>query len=334
MRPEVGKNELPVVAVLGTGSIGMRHLTVLRDLGVQTIAIPARPERVSELTNEGWNAVETIEQAQALGAGAAIIATDTNRHVIDCREALLAGLHVLVEKPMATTSIAAKELIDIAKQKLSILAVGCCLRFDPGLWELKDKIHSVGRIHAARIECRSYLPEWRPTRIYRQSYSARLNEGGVLRDLIHEIDYAIWFFGVPTRVTGTLLSQGHLGIESEELAEGFWETSEGVIITLGLDYLTRTPHRRFVIFGDRGNIEYDLITRRLLFNGAMSGSWERRFPRFHNDIYTYQALEFLNAVRGGEPSRLALGEDGVAALAVCDAWRQSSSTRRASEVIL
>ena len=50
---------------------------------------------------------------------------------------------------------------------------------------------------AVRVECQSWLPYWRPERDYRESYSARADEGGVLRDLVHELDYAIWAFGGP-----------------------------------------------------------------------------------------------------------------------------------------
>ena len=76
--------------------------------------------------------------------------------------------------------------------------VGCNLRFLPSLQRLKDLIAQgvIGRIVRASFEAGQWLPDWRPRQDYRKSYSADPDSGGgVLFDLIHEIDAAYWILG-------------------------------------------------------------------------------------------------------------------------------------------
>ena len=107
----------------------------------------------------------------------------------------------------------------------------------------RDLLPQIGAVHAVRVECQSYLPDWRPGSDYRESYSARADEGGVLRDLIHEIDYATWLFGWPVAVTARYGNTGRLGIAAEEWAELAWEAPADVEVSMRLDYLTRPPRR-------------------------------------------------------------------------------------------
>jgi len=322
--PESPKQRAVTVAVLGTGSIGARHMEVFHESGAEVIAVPLRKSRVAELCEAGWLCAESLAEAEHRGANAVIIATDTGRHARDIEDAFNLGLNVLVEKPMAPSATDASRLPRLAGEKGLVFFVGCCLRFDPGLNHIKSRLGDLGDIHSVRIECGSFLPEWRPDRDYRQSYSARAEEGGVLRDLIHEMDYALWLFGLPQWIFGTLSNFSQLGVESEELADALWVTPSGCMVSISLDYLTRRPRRCLYISGSKGSFEYCLLSRRLVVNMAGQDAKEIGFDRRPNDVYLDQAGEFLRAVSGHAPKRLATGEDGLRALGVCDAWRQSS----------
>ena len=312
------------VAVLGTGSIGLRHLSVLRALGVKPIAVPVRQERAIALTAEGWEVAESLDEAESKGARAAVIATDTLRHVADSEHALRLGLDVLCEKPLAEDSCAASRLLDLTKGGIPKLFVAYCLRFDAGLLAFRSRLGSIGEIHSVRIECRSFLPEWRPNRDYRESYSARASEGGVLRDLSHEVDYACWIFGMPKAVSGVACNTRKLGIESEEIAEAFWVASSGAGVSISLDYLSKPPVRFVRAFGSLGNLEYDFLSRRLVLREASGTQQEERLHGNPGDMYDLQMQQFLQVVAGGDPGVLATGQNGLQVLALCDAWRKSA----------
>ena len=182
----------------GTGSAGQRHLKALRSVGgVEPVAVPHRRSRLAELEADGFATAPDIRTAASYGARIGIVATDTARHADDALSALEEGLGVLIEKPMAVDAAEARRLCEQASKLGRTVYVGCVLRFSESLNTFRDLLGNIGRLHAVRIECQSYLPEWRPGRAYQESYSARAGEGGVLRDLIHEIDYAGWLFGWP-----------------------------------------------------------------------------------------------------------------------------------------
>jgi len=240
---------------------------------------------------------------------------------------------VLVEKPLATNLVETEVLRKATKEIDSPVFVACCLRFDPGLRRFREMLPEVGEIHTVHAECRSYLPDWRPGRDFRDSYSARAGEGGVLRDLIHEVDYALWLFGIPGEVFGRLRNTGRLGIEAEEAADALWTTQESVRVGVELDYLTRTPVRRLRAAGDRGELELDFIGRRLAFQGPGAKARVETVECDRFSMYDGQAAAFLDAVLKKDPGDLATLEEGLEALAVCDALRKSSSSGRLERVL-
>lgn len=296
------------------------------------IAVPIRPERASALTTEGWEVAGSLKEAVAKGARAAVIATDTRRHVDDTQSALRLGLLVLCEKPLAKDTCSASRLPNMTEGTRSRLFVAYCLRFDAGLLAFRSHLGSIGEIQSVRIECRSYLPEWRPSRDYRESYSASASQGGVLRDLSHEVDYAGWLFGMPKAVSGTARNTGKLRIESEEIAEAFWIVPSGAGISIALDYLSKPPVRFVRASGRLGELEYDFLSRRLILRDASGLRREETVPGNSREMYTAQMRQFLQVVGGGEPGVLATGWQGLQVLTLCDAWRKSALSGRQEEL--
>lgn len=315
-----------IVAVLGTGSIGIRHLRLLRQIeNVIPVAIPIRASRMPELAAQGYSVANNLSEAKAQRA---IIATDTRRHMDDARLALSEGCHVLVEKPMAVDVVQALPLLMQGQSHERRLFVGCVLRFSESLNGFRAQLPNIGRVHSVRIESQSYLPDWQPHHSYRDAYSARADEGGVLRDLIHEIDYAGWIFGWPETVQGRIRNLGRLGIDAEECADLFWETKTGVAVSVTLDYLSRQARRRMRASGEHGTLEWDAITKTVTLALASQPITETVSTQSRDEMYLAQLQAFIQAQLESYDERLATGVDGVRALAVCDAARRASKARR------
>jgi predicted dehydrogenase len=321
------------VAVVGTGSAGMRHLEVLRAVGEGLpIAVPKRLTRISQLEEAGYSAALDLDQAIRQGANLCIIATDTSSHVEDGLAAIEHGLDVLVEKPLATNADGARRLNGGARKAGRSIFTACALRFSESLNTFRELLDEAGQLHSVRIECQSYLPDWRPGTSYQDSYSARSDEGGVLRDLIHEIDYAGWLYGWPASVQARLRYLGRLGISAEEVAELTWDSPAGCVVSIGLDYLSRPPRRRMRASGDRGTLEWDAIAETVTLMVDGTPDKVMRSPQTRNEMFTAQACAFINVAGGTRDPRLASGDDGGKALAVCDAARCSSSSGREEQV--
>ncbi len=319
--------------VLGTGSIGFRHLRVLNHgLGISVAAIPVRPSRKLELQAQHFVVCETLEEAVARGATYAIIATDTGRHLADTCKALLLDCDVLVEKPLAASTSGLGQLAILAREKHRKVFVGCDLRFDRSLLLFRERLPEIGSLHAVRIECQSYLPEWRPNRDYRQAYCARPEEGGVLLDLVHEIDYAMWLFGAPSQVFARLVNTGRLGIHAEETADLYWQTPTGAALSIRLDYLSRRPHRCIRAYGEFGEMEWDGVAQTVTVTKA--GEQPQSFAVAHerDQLISDQARAFLGTLKGGEPGTLTTLEQAAIVVSICDAARRSSDSGRMEAV--
>jgi predicted dehydrogenase len=316
------------VAVLGTGSIGQRHLNVLSQIsGVQPVAVPVRRSRVEELQSDGFLVAKSLEHARTLGSRACIIATETGRHAADAVAAANMGFDVLVEKPLTTDSPSARAVCSAFEHTQHQMFVACVLRFYESIDMFRRRIGQIGPVHSVSIECESYLPDWRPDRDFRASYSSRPNEGGVLRDLIHEIDYAGWLFGWPMELHAMVRNSGRLGIEAEESATLMWETADRCLVRINLDYLTRPQRRRMRAAGEHGVLEWDGIRGEVVLELAGEPVQVERSSETRDEMLKAQDHAFIAGImNGGEfDLRLATGDEGVRALAVCDSARRSST---------
>lgn len=316
---------IETVLVIGAGSIGMRHAEVLRQSGRRVVIFPKRPERAPELQAQGWSCVCSWEDAAECGAGFAIIASSTGHHVTDTVKALDLGCRrVLVEKPLARSVSDADALCRQSADLRSRIFCGMTLRYSNALRHFRDSLSRVGRIHSASIECRSFLPDWRPSTDYRASYSASAEEGGVLRDLIHEVDYAGWVLGWPAKITAHLLNSGRLGIASEEQAFLWYELNDAVHGEIALDYLTLPPRRQFQVFGSDGVLSWNALKQTVHFESRSGESDEAVFLQDRNDLMLAEHEAFLM----GDADRLVRLDEAIHSLAVCDAARASSLSRR------
>lgn len=301
------------VAVLGMGSAGSQHLCALQKIeGVTAIPVSVR--------QEGLKALEKS------GAQYCIIASDTGRHLSDSLFALDLGMDLLVEKPLSVDAASAIQILRKAEEKKRRVQVGCVLRFSESLMVFREWLAQIGSVHQVRVECLSYLPDWRPFRDYRQTYSARAAEGGVLRDLIHDLDYAGWIFGWPSRVTARLKNREILQIESEEQAELWWEGSAGENISVALDYLNRISRRKMVVCGQNGILQWDGIKNRTVLRLIHQAPKVFSSRQTKEEMFLKQAKAFLNGDGG------ATLQEGIQALALCDAARLSGKNRREEPV--
>lgn len=321
------------VAVIGTGGMGMRHLAIL-DLidGIRTIAVPKRPGRARELAEQGIESAGDLAEAKAMGATLGVIATDTGHHLADGTAAISEGLDVLLEKPMATNACDAILLRDRAKEENRQVYVACVLRFSESLNVFRDLLPKIGDLHSVRVEAQSYLPDWRPDRHYLESFRSRPGEGGVLLDLIHEIDYTGWIFGWPSSVHGRVKNLGRLSIEADESAHLTWETPDGAVVSVAVDFLSQPTRRGIMASGEHGTLEWNGVDRTVTLmlsgeDGTVTGSTQTQ-----DEILSAQTQAFLDTMAGNGDPRLATSDDGVRALLVCDAARQSSESKREEAV--
>jgi predicted dehydrogenase len=132
------------VAVIGCGRWGPNHIRNLNSLPGSRVAVAidtdrARLSRVSELFPE--IRVDTdVSVAFTDAIDAVVVATPTSTHHGVVRQALLAGKHVLCEKPLCETSVLAQELTELALSRRLVLMVGHVFLFNDGIGKLKELV--------------------------------------------------------------------------------------------------------------------------------------------------------------------------------------------------
>lgn len=318
------------VVVRGSGSIGQRHSRVFAAIGARVRLWPARPRAV--LGVDAATGAELLDDATGAAALASadlvVVATDTGRHVSDAVEALDAGAaRVLLEKPVAPTLDAAAALATHPRR--DDVWVAAPLRAHAAFRHLVEVVPTIGSPVSAHVWCQSWLPDWRPDRDYRDSYSARADEGGVLRDLVHELDYAAVLLGEPDLVGARLDHTGPLEMAAEQAATLLWSTPSASAVTVRLDYVTRPASRGLVVRGPQGSLEWsvgDATVRRTDASGATTST---AFPDdLDRDLVMATQARAALALRPGDDRdrRLLAGapatlDDGLATLALCDAAR-------------
>jgi predicted dehydrogenase len=319
--------------VVGGGSIGVRHLQNLKRLGVQelTLVEPEKARRELLARTEGVAASAALEPALDAQPDFVVISSPSFLHVEQALAAARRGCHLFIEKPLSVSNEGLAELAEEVNGRDLITLVGCNMRFHPGPALVKTLLHQdkIGSVLFARLCCGSYLPGWRRTQDYRQSYSARSTMGGgCIFDCIHEIDLARWFLG---DVETVFCAAGHLSslqIDVEDVAMLVCKHRTGSLSHIHLDYVQRTYERGCHIVGEQGAISWDFLRPNVRCYTASDESEETlALPESWqiNQMYLDEMRHFLHCVEHRTPTTLPVSE-AVQVMAMALAAKQSAST--------
>ncbi|ANY66978.1 hypothetical protein BBD42_11225 [Paenibacillus sp. BIHB 4019] len=265
--------------VVGYGSIGERHARILNKLLVETAVVSSRAIDFPVT-------FQTLEQAVAeFQPHYIVIANKTSDHYTSL--SILARLKwqgkVLVEKPLFHKNKAWDEKLGLQ------VYVAYNLRFHPILQRLKTLL-AQEKILSVAAYAGQYLPDWRPQRDYRLSYSSNKEEGGgVLRDLSHELDYLIWLFGTWSRLTGLGGHYSTLATTGDDICGVMMETQKTPLVTLQLNYMDRPGRREIVVVTDRHTYKADLTKASLETDGQVE-----HFQVERDLTYLAQHMAILN----------------------------------------
>lgn len=324
------------ILVVGAGSAGRRHALNAAALG-QAGVLDADSKRSRDAAAAaGARAFEILDDALAWCPHAAVVAVPHTRHGPVASALLDAGVHVLVEKPLAHRSDEAQRLVSKAAERGALLFVVCNMRFHPGVDAIRRNLSAIGRPLYARAHFGHWLPNMRPGVDYRQLYCARAGEGGgVVLDGIHEIDYLTWLFGPVDACDGHTATLSDLDIDVEDYAAIRMIHAGGVRSEVHLDYLQHCKRRGCEVVGTEGTLLWESEGKapercavRLYRRGA--AAWETLLELDQVDTDApYRAVmeRFIAAVRGDAPQDLLDARDALHGLSVALAVRDGPPLR-------
>ncbi len=286
------------ILIIGYGSIGKRHEEVLLQLNsTSVIDIVTKQKLPKKQTFKSLKEVISIDSYDYF-----IIASPTNKHYEQLKyiESNAKNKIIFCEKPLFET----KKYLNIIN---NIVYIGYVLRFHPLLQRLKNDIENQKVINV-NVSCGQYLPKWRPNTNYKESYSAKKNEGGgVLLDLSHEIDYIQWLFGSLDDIKSYQVKGSDLEIDSDDLMTLIGKTTKDTIVTLTIDYISKIMQRRLIVNTIEFSYELDFIKNTLI----------RKDKEGQEKVYSMQDLKRNNIFRNmhksvlGDKQNICTYEEGL-----------------------
>jgi predicted dehydrogenase len=318
------------ILLIGLGRWGANHLRVLQSMPIELFVAESDPNR---LNLSGVPQSHRTAQAAPLFPiiDAAVVVTPAQTHFELCRDLLIAGKDVFVEKPITSNSADAKELVQLARRSGLILQVGHIFRFDPASVWMRDAI-AEGRFGEIKMLRANFSGFKRP----------RKDTGVTFADGIHFIDLFRFLLGKSPRRVHAVMSnflgrENRMDDESLVVLEYDVGRAAPVLATIESGYHVPGKMRELTIIGqdssavcDYNVAQYKIKTfenRHVASGGeikAVEGAMHQlEFPP--EEPLRVELAAFVDSIETRQQP-LVDGTDGMEAVRVVEAAMESART--------
>ena len=316
--------------LVGLGMMGRHHARVLGSLeGVELVAV-CDPMGDAHNVAGGRPVFTKVSELIAAGIDYAMVAAPTAFHEELALELAAAGIHALIEKPLAVDTPAAKRIQEAFAAKGLVGAVGHIERYNPALQQLRARLDK-GELGAVyQIATRRQGP-----------FPARIADVGVIKDLAtHDIDSTAWV--ARSKFVSVSAQTAHKsGRPHEDMVAAVGKLENGIITNHLVNWLTPFKERLTIVTGERGALVADTLTADLTFyaNASVDTEWDSvaafrgvsegdviRYAFAKPEPLRTEPEAFRDAVLGlpGAVERIVTMEQGLATVAVASAMIESS----------
>lgn len=315
--------------LIGLGMMGRHHARLLREVdGIDLIAVAdamGDPHNVAGDTP----LLDSVQGLIDAGVEAAVVAVPTKFHEEVGLALAEAGVHTLIEKPVAHSLEAANRLVEAFDAADRVAAVGHVERFNPALMSLRGRIANGDLGDVYQIQTRRQGP-----------FPVRIADVGVVKDLgSHDIDLTAWL-AQSSYTSVSAQTAFRSGREHEDMVAITGKLANGTMVNHIVNWLTPFKERLTVVTGERGAYIADTLTADLSFfeNGTTEGTWDAMtaFRGVSEGTITRFALDkreplrseheaFRDAILGVRSEAVTLRE-GLETLRVAESAIESAST--------
>lgn len=319
--------------LVGLGMMGRHHARVLGSLeGVDLVGV-SDPMGDPHGVAGGRDVLKSIDDLIKIGIDYAMVAAPTAFHEELALKLADAGVHALIEKPLAVDTPAAEKITAAFKAKGLVGAVGHIERYNPALQQLRKRLDEGELGDVYQITTRRQGP-----------FPARIADVGVIKDLAtHDIDSTAWvarskYVSVSAR---TAYKSGRI---HEDMVAAVCDLENGIITNHLVNWLTPFKERLTIVTGERGSFVADTLTADLTFyaNASVATQWDSvaafrgvsegdviRFAFAKPEPLKVEHEAFRDAVLGlpGATERIVTMEQGLATVAVAGAMLESANRK-------
>lgn len=315
--------------LIGLGMMGRHHARVLGSLpGVDLVAV-ADPGGDVHGVSGGRPVEADIEALIAHGLDYCMVAVPTAYHEAIGLSLAAAGVHAMIEKPLAQDTTSATRVADAFTAAGLVGAVGHIERYNPALQEARSRIEAGELGEVYQVVTRRQGP-----------FPARIADVGVVKDLgTHDIDLTAWV--TQQEFTAVAARTAHRsGREHEDMVSVVGQLDRGAITNHLVNWLTPFKERLTVVTGEKGCFVADTLTADLTFhaNGEIEQAWDAiakfrgvsegsvvRFAIAKPEPLRTEHEQFRDAVLGKDADIVTM-EQGLRTVRVAEACLESART--------
>ena len=313
--------------------MGRHHARVLSSLTDVELVAVCDPMGDPHKAAGDRTVLKTVKELIDTGIDYAMIAAPTAFHEELALELADAGIHAMVEKPLAIDTQSAEKITAAFKAKGLVGAVGHIERYNPALQQLRIRLEKGELGDVYQIATRRQGP-----------FPARIADVGVIKDLAtHDIDLTAWVAG--SKFASISARTAHKsGRPHEDLVAATGLLANGIITSHLVNWLTPFKERLTIVTGERGTLVADTLTADLTLytNASVATQWDSvsafrgvsegevvryAFPKIEPLLVEHES--FRDAVLGlpGATEKIVTMEQGLATVAVAQAMIESANKK-------
>ncbi len=297
------------VGVIGVGSMGKNHVRsyaalkhVCELVGIYDIDQDKSKEMAKSYGVKSFSSIsELLKEVDAIN-----IATPTTTHYDIALQAIKAGKHLLIEKPITNKIDEANEILKKAKENKIIVQVGHIERFNPAIKALPNMLKEEDIV---AIDVQRMGP-----------YDPRIDDTDVIQDLmIHDIDVVSSIIETDIDEVNAF-ARRVASKEHMDFAVASYKTNNDIIVTLTASRATNKKVRKMSITTEDSFLELDYLNRKITRTRRGNGEINKNKHREYEETYEneqeplkMQLIHFVNSIEN-ETKPMISGHDGLEAL--------------------
>jgi predicted dehydrogenase len=322
------------IAFVGTGGINKTHARAAQKLGLELVAaVNHRPESMAAFADEFGIARQYATVEDMLHDGnvdAVVVSTPNYLHASQTITTLHAGVHVMVEKPMAMNAREAEQMCQAAEDSGKLLMVAHCWRFHPEVQWLREQSSRLGEI--IRTKAYSVHVNWGPSGWFAQKKFAG---GGAMADMgVHALDTTRFLLGDPQPISvyakiGTYYTESDVDDTGVIIVE--WENGTSSYIETGWwQPHSDSPEAGAQLYGSKGfgavfPTKLELAREEAWKIDIVEVDAARREEHYSQGMYDSQLQYFVKCIEKNQ-TPIPGGLEGWTNMKVVDAAYESSKT--------
>lgn len=322
------------IAFIGTGGINKVHASGAQKLGLELVAaVNHKPGSMAEFGKE-FGITRQYETIEAMlkdgGVNAVVVSTPNYLHAPQTIAALNAGVHVMVEKPMAMNAIEAEQMYAAANKSGALLMVAHCWRFHPEIQWLREQSGKLGKI--IRTKAYSVHVHWGPSGWFAQKKYAG---GGAMADMgVHALDTTRYLLGDPQPVSVYAKIGTHYGsydVDDTGVIIVEWDNGTTSYIETGWwQPHSDSPEAGAQLYGLNGfgsvfPTQLKLPNEKEQKVDVIESPFEKKESHYSQDMYDDQLKYFIECIEKKQ-TPVPGGLEGLTNMKVVDAAYESSKT--------